>query len=152
MTTSQTSTDFQDAGFGELDDLLAEALTEQRTAREAKEARERTKRGGQSSTEREADAERIRRWEAQHEWRAVANVAQFHRYSCQCGKHSTVFEQLMERQQHRHLRDSQRYQLTKTTKADLPNEVVIRKTSVPVCPSCALLAGWDLNKSTVWGF
>jgi len=136
--------------FSDLNDLLADALSAQKEIADAKAAKDRQKRGGGSSQERAADAERIARWEAAHEWRAVANVALFHRFSCACGAHSTVFEQLMVRQQHRHLRDSYRWQLTKTAHAELPNEVTIRKTSSPVCPKCAESKGWVFSNITEW--
>ena len=83
-----------------LAELLAESLAATREALEAKQARERAKRGGQSAAEAAEDAERIRRWELAHEWKAVANVALFERHTCACGRHQTIFRQLMTRQQH----------------------------------------------------
>ena len=133
-----------------LDELLAESLAAAREQLEAKAARERAKRGGQSASEATEDAERIRRWELAHEWKAVANVALFERHTCACGRHQTIFRQLMTRQQHRHLRDSQRWQRADASLADLPNEVVVQKWETPMCPACAPQAGFEFRNVTEW--
>lgn len=133
-----------------LDELLAESLAATREALEAKQARERRKRGGQSAEQQAEDAERIRRWELAHEWKAVANVALFERYTCACGRHQTIFRQLMTRQQHRHLRDSQRWQQADAALADLPNEVVVQKWSTPMCPACSPQVGFEFRDVTEW--
>lgn len=134
-----------------LDELLAESLAAVREAAEAKAARERRKRGGQSAAEAAEDAERLRRWELAHEWKPVANVALFERHTCDsCGRHQTIFRQLMIRQQHRHLRDSQRWQQAEASLADLPNEVVVQKWSAPMCPACSPQAGFEFRNVTEW--
>lgn len=134
-----------------LAELLAESLTATREAAEAKAARERRKRGGQSATEAAEDAERLRRWELAHEWRPVANVALFERHTClTCGQHQTIFRQLMQRQQHRHLRDSQRWQQVEASLASLPNEVVVQTWETPMCPACAAQAGFSFDRVTEW--
>lgn len=133
-----------------LDELLAESLAATREALEAKQARERAKRGGLSAAQQAEDAERIRRWELAHEWRAVANVALFERHTCACGRHQTIFRQLMTRQQHRHLRDSQRWQQADASLANLPNEVVVQKWETPMCPACAPQAGFEFRNVTEW--
>lgn len=138
------------AAESDLDDLLAESLAAAREEAEAKQARERAKRGGQSASEAAEDAERIRRWELAHEWKAVANVALFERHTCACGRHQTIFRQLMTRQQHRHLRDSQRWQRVDASLANLPNEVVVQKWETPMCPACAPQAGFEFRNVTEW--
>jgi len=133
-----------------LDDLLAESLAATREAQQAKEARERIKRGGQSAAQQAEDAERIKRWELQNEWKAVANVALFERYRCACGRQQTIFRQLMTRQQHRHLRDSQRWQQADAALTDLPNEVVVQKWETPMCPACSPQVGFEFRNVTEW--
>lgn len=133
-----------------LNELLAESLAATREALEAKAARERRKRGGQSAEQQAEDAERIRRWELAHEWKAIANVALFERYTCACGRHQTIFRQLMTRQQHRHLRDSQRWQQADAALADLPNEVVVQKWETPMCPACSPQVGFEFRNVTEW--
>lgn len=133
-----------------LDELLAESLVATREAQEAKAARERAKRGGLSAAQQAEDNDRIRRWELAHEWKAVANAALFERHSCACGKHQTIFRQLMTRQQHRHLRDSQRWQQADASIANLPNEVVVQKWETPMCPACAPQAGFEFRNVTEW--
>jgi len=134
-----------------LAELLAESLAATREELEAKAARERRKRGGQSAAEAAEDAERLRRWELAHEWKPVANVALFERHTCDsCGRHQTIFRQLMTRQQHRHLRDSQRWQQAEGALTDLPNEVVVQKWSSPMCPACAPQAGFEFRNVTEW--
>lgn len=133
----------------DLDDLLAESMVSVKAEREAKAARERLKRGGLSAADQAADAERIRQWELANEWKVVANVAMFERYRCACGRQQTIFRQLMQRQQHRHLRDSMRYQRAETQKADLPNEIAVQKWEVPMCTHCSPAAGFDFNTQQV---
>lgn len=130
-----------------LEDLLAESMAATKEAQAAKAARERIKRGGLTAKEREADEERIRRWELQNEWRAVANVALFERHRCNCGRQQTIFRQLMERQEHRHLRGSFRWQKTTASKAGLPNEIVVQKWETPMCTYCSTQAGFDFSGS-----
>jgi len=133
-----------------LDALLEESLETVREAKEAKAARERAKRGGQTAAEQAEDAERIRRWELANEWKAVANVAVFDRHDCSCGHVSLSFSQLMTRQQHRHLRDSQRWQATDKNLVDLPSETVYRERHVRMCTNCAPVHGFSLTAATIW--
>lgn len=133
-----------------LDELLAESMAATKEALEAKLARERRKRGGQSAEQQAEDAERIRRWELAHEWKPVANVAMFERHVCACGRHQTIFRQLMTRQQHRHLRDSQRWQQADAALTDLPNEVVVQKWETPMCPACSPQVGFEFRNVTEW--
>lgn len=147
LTESQSSLEESD---DPLNELLAESLAATREALEAKAARERRKRGGQSAEQQAEDAERIRRWELAHEWKAVANVALFERYTCACGRHQTIFRQLMTRQQHRHLRDSQRWQQADAALTDLPNEVVVQKWQTPMCPACSPQVGFEFRNVTEW--
>lgn len=133
-----------------LDALLEESMGAVREAKEAKAARERVKRGGQTAAEQAEDAERIRRWELANEWKAVANVAVFGRHVCSCGHVSLSFSQLMVRQQHRHLRDSQRWQASTKNSAGLPSETVIRERAVLMCGDCAPVHGFNMQNPTIW--
>jgi len=133
-----------------LESLMSESMAQRREEAEARESRERLKRGGLSSAERKADAERIAAWEARHEWEGVANVATFTRHRCMCGAEHMIFTGLMQRQVHRHLKMSQRWTAVDAAKADLPNEVAIRTSQSPVCKECALGKGWDLATATEW--
>lgn len=133
-----------------LDSLLAESLEAVNVEKEAKAARERVKRGGQSVAQRQEDAERIRRWELAREWETVANVALFERHTCQCGKHSTIFRQLLTRQTHRTLRHSTRWQTTDKVDTDLPYEVVVQKWESPMCVQCSDIFGFEFKGVTEW--
>lgn len=134
----------------DLEALLGESMASVKEEAEAKAARERIKRGGQSTAERQADAERMRRWELAHEWKIVANVGLFKRYACTCGSVTTVFEGLMTRQTHRHLRDSSRWQVVQAVRADLPNETMIQHHPRTTCPECAGKLGFDLSRAGEW--
>lgn len=134
----------------DLDDLLAESTAAVVEAQQAKAARERLKRGGQSQVEKMEDLERVRAWEAAHEWLAVANCALFDRYECACGQSSVAFSGLLRRETHRHVKFSQRWMSVPNSLAALPNETVIRSIEVPLCSVCALGKGWDFSKSTNW--
>ena len=131
--------------FDDLEALLGEAKAAERDAREAKDARERVKRGGLTPAQRAEDEARLREWEARHEWRAVANVAQFERHRCACGRQQTIFRQLMQKQQHRHLRDSVRYVQVDAQIAALPNEILVQKWNTPMCTECAPRVGFDFK-------
>lgn len=137
--------------FDDLNALLGEAMAATKETEQAKLARERLKRGGLSAAEREADAARIADWEARHEWRAEANVALFVEITCEtCNTYSTSFSHFMQRQVHRHLRDSQRWTTVDNCKADLPNEVVLQKKLTAMCDECAPAKGWLLESATTW--
>lgn len=140
----------QDSDFSDLDNLLSESLSLSREAKEAKEARLRRKAGWQTPAEKAEDDARLHRWEMANEWKAVANVGLFHRYTCTCGASHTIFEGIMHRQEHRHMKFSMRWQAAEASLAALPTETAVRVTAVPVCSSCAASRGFDLAKATVW--
>lgn len=132
-----------------LEALLAESMAGAKEAAAAKAARERLKRGGQSAKDKAEDEERIRRWELANEWRTVANVALFERHRCACGRQQTIFRQLMERQENRHLRGSHRWQKVKATRPDLPCEIAVQKWETPFCTHCSGDAGFDFQTCRV---
>jgi len=135
-----------------LGDLLAQATATQRDSKARDTAKRRLALGQGSAEERAADAARIRDWESKHEWQAVANVALFHVYDCECGKSSKIFEGLYRRETHRHLKHgAQRHVAVDSAMADLPNEVAIRTTDIEVCGACMDAKGWDLTNATEWG-
>lgn len=137
--------------FSDLEALLDESMGVLKESAAVKAAKDRLKRGGLSLREKLADEIRVAEWQLKHEWEAVANAVHFSRQVCACGHASSVFLGLMERQQHRHLKNgTQRWFAVKESKAALPNEVIIRTISVPVCECCALDKGWDFTKATEW--
>jgi hypothetical protein len=135
----------------DLSDLLAESLTSARETAAAKASRQRLAKGGLTAAEREADAQRIREWEAKHEWEAAANVALFHIFECGCGSSAKIFEGMYRRETHRHLKHgAARHVAVESAKADLPNEVAVRVTETAVCGKCMDEKGWDLTNATEW--
>jgi hypothetical protein len=135
----------------DLSDLLAESVASVKESAEAKASRQRIARGGLSTAEREADAQRIRDWEAKHEWQDVANVALFHVFECGCGASCKVFEGMYRRQTHRHLKHgAQRHVAVGTAMASLQNETAVRVTEVEVCGKCLAEKGWDLTNAADW--
>ena len=134
-----------------LDDLLSESLGSVKETAAAAAARKRLARGGLSQAEREADAQRIREWEAKHEWEDVANVALFRVYECGCGSSYKIFEGMYRRQLHRHLKHgAQRHLACELADAKLPNETAIRTSEVEVCGKCLASKGWDLTNAAEW--
>lgn len=137
--------------FDELNALLADAMQNSKAGLEVKAAREKLKKGGLSAAEREADAARIAEWESKHEWRAEANVALFIETGCDdCGTYSQAFSHYMQRQAHRHLRESRRWVTTDRIMSDLPNEVVIQTKMTAMCEDCAPAKGWLIEQATKW--
>lgn len=139
-------------GLDDLDPLEAlfqESIAASREAQAAKDARERVKRGGLTSAEQAADAERIRRWELAHEWKPVANVALFERHRCACGRQRTIFRQLMQRQEHRHMHGAMRWQQVESSRLDLPSEVAVQKWESPMCPDCISGHGYSFEQGKV---
>lgn len=135
----------------DLNDLLAESVASVKESAEAKASRQRIARGGLSTAEREADAQRIRDWEAKHEWQDAANVALFRVYECGCGASCKVFEGMYRRQTHRHLKHgAQRHVAVDTAVASLQNETAVRVTEVEVCGKCLAEKGWDLTNAADW--
>lgn len=136
----------------DLETLFAEAMHGARESAEAKNARERIKRGGLSAVERAADAERIRQWELKHEWIAVANVAAFEEHVCMaCDTAHRVFTGVLIRQRHRNLQNGAMRWQPGTVKTGLASEVAIRRIEQPMCEDCAESNGWDLSTWTTWG-
>jgi len=136
----------------ELDSLLNESLSIVRDIAEAKAARERVKRGGQSAEDKAADAARIASWEAQHVWKPEANVARFVEQECRsCGDCQYIFTGLLQRQSHRHIKTdgSQRWVQADKQIVALPNEVMLAHTDVPFCIECSDVAGFML-KTARW--
>ncbi len=133
----------------DLDALLAESTTAMRDAQAAKAARDRVKRGGLTQRELAEDLERIRAWEAAHEWAAAANAIRFLQQDCECGRSHQIFTGLLRREVHRTMRFSQRWVAVPSALADLPNEVLIARAKVPLCGHCAEGKGWDVTKAMV---
>lgn len=139
------------ASLPSLDDLLSESLGSVKETAAAAAARKRLARGGLSAVEREADAQRIREWEAKHEWEDVANVALFRAYDCSCGASYKLFEGMYRRQLHRHLKHgAQRHLACELADAKLPNETALRISEVEVCGKCMDSKGWDLTNAAEW--
>jgi hypothetical protein len=136
----------------DLESLFSEAMAGAREVAEARTARERIKRGGQTAAERAADAERIKAWEAKHEWIAQANVAAFEEIVCTtCDTAHRVFTGLMQRQKHRTQgHGAMRWQAQAQATAGLPNEVAIRRVERVMCEDCAPGFGWPLDVWTEW--
>ena len=140
------------SGLDPLEALFQEAKASIKDAQAAKDARERIKRGMGSAKDKAADEERIRRWELANEWKSVASVALFERYRCACGRQQTIFRQFMERQEHRHLRGSMRWQKVEELKIDLPQEIAVQKWETPICTECSETLGFAFRpgKVTEW--
>ena len=146
MSNPKPSRDAADEGFGDMDDLLAEALQEAADRAKVVEARKKAKSGFGLS---EDDQERIRRWELAKEWKPVANVAMFKRYTCTCGFHSTVFEGLMLEQVHRTSKIN-RWTAQESAQASLPNTSAIRHAKIPMCQRCCASKGYSLQTDLQW--
>lgn len=131
-----------------LDELLAESLEQAREEKEAKAVAERRKRGGTLSEE---DLARIRAWEAKHEWKPMANVALFDKTTCNgCGRQQTIFTALLQRQEHRHLKDAMRWTAVESVDPKLPNEVAVKKYRAGMCTNCCERAGFTFNVVKEW--
>lgn len=133
----------------DLDDLLTESTEQSKLERAVKDAKERRKRGGgQLSSE---DLARLAEWESKHEWRDSGNTALFEKTHCSgCGRNQTVFSRLMRRQEHRHLRATERWIATATVDPKLPNEVATQKFVVGMCTNCCHQAGFVFQNIKEW--
>ena len=135
MTTPHTEdTDTLDS----LDNLLTESLDTVRAGEEARGARERLRRGGQSTAERAEDAARIAAWEAAHEWSPVANVGVFMHTVCACGRRGEEFlSSLMVRETHRTQKFTQRWRAVSAwTNPRLQKEVMSKELPILACGGC----------------
>lgn len=133
-------------GLDPLDALLAESMETVKQNKEAKLARERLKRGGQSAAQIAEDAERIRQWELAHEWTIVANVAFWERHECDgCGHHQTIFRQFMHRQVHNRMAKTERWVEADKMSAEHPSETLVQKWSTPMCPRCCEQQGFPFR-------
>lgn len=139
-----------DEGFDELEALLGDAMAAKAATDKVKAARAKAKSGYQLAPD---DLERIRRWELANEWRTVANTILMHRYTCNCGKHSTVFEAMMVEQVGRYNPGNHRWtaqQPGPDVDESLPCRTVVRKSLVPVCPACLPEYGYSLTGCQEW--
>lgn len=138
-------------GLDELEELLGEAMAAKLDADKVKLARAKAKSGFSNTPD---DLERIRKWELANEWRPAANVAFFERSQCSCGKHHTVFRQLMLRQVGRLNPNNNRWTVLSRENdiinAKLPKETAMRITKVPICPACCADTGYSLSSHWTW--
>lgn len=136
----------------DLDDLLAESLQQAAERKAIKESQKRLKSERPSAGTRELaeDRERVERWQAQHAWTPVANVALYERHKCECGRQQTIFRHLMRRETHRHMRTVQRFIAVEESLANLPNEVAVQKWETPQCTYCAQEKGFHLGSGNVY--
>lgn len=126
--------------FDDLDALLTEAQEHAKNKAHVTSIRKQVKEGKPMTNEESRAAnEAVRRWEEQNEWRATANVATFHHYTCNCGNVMKVFAGLTQRQVHRHLKNgAERWVKVDAASAALPNDVkVLAETEIPMCGKCA---------------
>jgi hypothetical protein len=153
-STSPSLPAFSDAGFGDLDSLMDEAMAEAAEKDAIKLAKAKIARGGPNPSEFAADRARVKVWEDQNEWRKVANVAKFTCTDCACGEYTGIFAGFLTKEEHRHLRGTFRYlPLPKglPMSANLPNLTVQEVVHTPVCAACALDKGWDMSQAEQWG-
>lgn len=134
-------------GFDELEALLGAAMKEKKLVEAVKATRAKAKSGYGLSAE---DLERIRRWELAKEWTPVANVALFHRYVCNCGFHTTIFEGLMLEQRHKADQHANRWTSQDNETENLPSKTAIRKTGIIMCQRCAGANGYSLVTDLEW--
>lgn len=128
----------------ELDSLLEEAKADAKLAQQVKEARAKAKSGYGNTPD---DLERIRKWELAREWLPVANTALFNRYECQCGHHTTVFQQLMLEQAHRQQRATVRWTAATSYSPGLPRRAKVTAYLVPMCQRCCRDHGFQLTSA-----
>lgn len=134
----------------DLDDLLAESLQQAAERKAVKESQKKLKAAGANSRELQEDRERVERWQAEHAWTPVANVALYERHKCECGRQQTIFRHLMRRETHKHMRTVQRFIAVEESLANLPNEVAVQKWKVPQCTYCAQEKGFHLGSGNVY--
>jgi len=139
--------DSDSGDFDDLEALLGEALADKKQIEQVKAARAKAKGGFGLSA---ADLERIKSWELVKEWLPVANVALFHRYTCNCGFHVTLFEGLMLEQRHRSDSRANRWTSQDEEQSGLPMKTAIRKSDVLMCQRCAAGNGYPLATDLEW--
>lgn len=131
-----------DSDLADLDTLFKQIMTEANTEAQAKKAKERLKRGGQTAIEVAADMALVQKWEAMHLWLPKATVAAFIAYHCKCcGATNRVFTGLMEKQLSRQDATTKRWVAVGRADPNLPREIGTRGESVAMCEQC-LLVNW----------
>lgn len=132
-------TDLPEGEVDVLDMLLNESLAQVRAKEQYKKDREAAKRGyvGLSKEEVEFCNSRMRAFELAREWDADRCVAVWTQFVCaQCDTGQTIFTNLLEHWQHRHVRSTQRWvQVTETKVENI--ESVVKQVTLPMCLDCA---------------
>lgn len=134
--------------FADLEAFLAASVESHAAIKAAKEAKARLLKGGGDATQVAEDAARVRAWEAKHEWRAEANCAIFMEQECEgCGDFQYFLQGTFERQEHRHVKGTRRWEPVEGSKAGLDSEVMIQTRLVPFCGECCERAGFSFSRS-----
>ena len=134
--------------FADLDAFLAASVESHAAIKAAKEAKARLLKGGGDAVQVAEDAARVRAWEAKHEWRAEANCAIFLEQECEgCGDFQYFLQGTFERQEHRHVKGTRRWEPVEGSKGELDSEVMIQSRLVPFCGECCERAGFTFARS-----
>ena len=141
MTTAVQTIDNDDSF---LDDLLAESVQAADDLKKLKDARRNAKLGRSPDTPQEE----LRRIEAMHEWKAVADVAMFQIQHCACcDNYLASFTGIFQRQSHRHNRNTFRWLAsTSSHNRGLPKEVKTQEIDVPFCNFCLAENGYPAEQ------
>lgn len=137
-----------DTGFT-FESLLSEAKALRSDTDKLKEARKALKdtRGLPSAEYTQLLAD-VRRIENVREWLAVADVAMFQIQHCTaCDNYAPLFTGLFQRQRHRHMRDSMRWQAaTEPENRGLPKEIKTTTSHIPFCHFCIEDFGYPIEQ------
>jgi hypothetical protein len=129
----------------DLDDLLTESLAIRDEAQATAGMREKLKRSNLSGDERREIEAKVREWEARNLWNPVATVIVFERVICSCGCYYETFSHMMNKQAHKHNRDTTRLIIADTINDKLPKMKAFQVQDVDICTECSTEKGWDLE-------
>lgn len=130
----------------DLNDLLAESLTESRNKLQVRAARDAIAQGTVKGEDAAALNATVRAWEAKREWHTRADVAMFSRLQCRCCDNLyTQFRGFFHRQVHRSS-DVERWVPSERPlpTSGLPKEVKYQDGFMELCEDCAQEAGYDV--------
>lgn len=135
-------------GFEELEAAVAPILARKKEADAARKAKDRIIQGTADAAQLAEDAARVRKWEAEHEYRSAGLVAMFEEQECSgCGDCQYFLIGLFTRDEHVSRKGERRWEpVTPDTDLTLPREVMYRYRQVGFCGECLEREGFSWNR------
>lgn len=135
--------------FSDLDELLAESMSEAEEKLQYAEDLKARKRGFTGMSKEEVDFcnSRMQAFEQARIWRPIKNLAVFARIECACGESRLIFGRWMQQQVSRTNPTARRWDTVPAANKHLPTESAYEVRKTPICPVCAVMQDIDTHNA-----